>query len=187
MRDWYSRLCDYFPEKEMKTKQHFEALFHEKEGIYQLEEGPDHVLVYLEKPDFIFIDYILVSQSVRGKGTGSIVLDQLKQKGKSIILEVEPVTTIDPDSERRIRFYEKNDFFKMNSICYERVHMVTNELNKMDVFAWTPVYKSEQWVYNRMKDIYQEVHAYKSRELYGCNPQLASEVLWLGLRELTSH
>ena len=184
MRDWYGRLCDYFPEKEMKSKKHFEALFQEKEGIYQLDEGPDHVLVYFEKSDYIFVDYILVTSTVRGKGTGSIVLDKLKQKEKAIILEVEPVTIIDPDSEKRIRFYEKNDFLKMDSIGYERIHMVTNELNKMDVFVWSPVYRTEQWVYDRMTDIYHEVHSYKSTELYGCYPQPASEVLWM--KELTS-
>ena len=162
------RLCDYFPEKEMKSKKHFEALFQEKEGIYQLDEGPDHVLVYFEKSDYIFVDYILVTSTVRGKGTGSIVLDKLKQKEKAIILEVEPVTIIDPDSEKRIRFYEKNDFLKMDSIGYERIHMVTNELNKMDVFVWSPIYRTEQWVHDRMTDIYHEVHAYKSTELYGC-------------------
>ena len=83
MRDWYGRLCDYFPEKEMKSKKHFDTLFQEKEGIYQLDEGPDHVLVYFEKSDYIFVDYILVTSTVRGKGTGSIVLDKLKTKGKS--------------------------------------------------------------------------------------------------------
>ena len=179
MSDWYGRLRDYFPEKEMKSKKHFDTLFQDKEGIYQLDEGPDHVLVYFEKPDYIFVDYILVTSNVRGKGTGSIVLNKLKTKGKAILLEVEPVTVIDPDSEKRIRFYEKNDFLNMDSIGYERIHMVTNELNKMDIFTWSSVYRTEQWVFDRMKDIYHEVHAYKATELYGCLPQPASEVLWM--------
>jgi hypothetical protein len=179
MNDWYTRLTDYFPEKEMKSKKHFELLFHEKEGIYQLEEGPDHVIVYFEKPNYIFIDYILVNGSSRGKGTGSMILDSLKQKGKAIILEVEPVTHIDPDSEKRIRFYEKNDFYRVDSIEYERIHLVTNELNKMDVFCWAPVHRTEQWVFDRMQDIYEEVHTFKTMELYGRTPQSVSEVLWM--------
>lgn len=183
MRDWYSRLTDYFPEKEMKSKKHFEILFHEKQGIYQLEESQEHVLVYFEKSDYIFIDYILVSRNNRGNGRGSTILDQLKRKGKAIILEVEPVTLIDPDSEKRIHFYEKNGFFKRDTIRYERIHMVTNELNKMDIFCWSPVHRTEEWVYDRMKTIYDDVHAFKARELYGCNPQSVSDVL--GLRELT--
>ncbi|MGG1679780.1 GNAT family N-acetyltransferase [Neobacillus sp. NRS-1170] len=183
MRDWYTRLTDYFPEKEMKSKKHFEILFQEKPGIYQVEESQDHVLVYFEKADYIFVDYILVARNTRGTGRGSVIIDQLKQKGKAIILEVEPVTLIDPDSEKRIRFYEKNDFLKMESISYERIHMVTNELNTMDIFCWFPVPRTEQWVYDQMKEIYTEVHAFKAREMYGRNPQSDSEVLWL--RELT--
>lgn len=182
MSDWYTRLTDYFPEKEMKSKNHFELLFHEKEGNYQLEEGPDHVLVYFEKSDYCFIDYILVSGSSRGKGTGSRILDQLKQRGKAIILEVEPVTHLDIDSEKRIRFYEKNGFFKMDSIQYERIHLVTNELNSMDIFCWSPVQTTDQWVFDRMQDVYDEVHAYKTMELYGRTAQQVSDVLWL--REL---
>lgn len=180
MRDWYGRLRDYFPEKEMKSKQHFELLFQEKKEIYQLEESPDHILVSLEKSDYVFIDYILVDASSRGKGTGSIVLDQLKRKGKAIILEVEPITISDPDSEKRIRFYEKNGFSMMNSIRYERIHMITKELSKMHILAWTPDSRTEEWVFEQMKDIYNEAHAYKSMELYGCHPQSASEVLWMG-------
>ncbi|NRD77837.1 GNAT family N-acetyltransferase [Bacillus sp. BRMEA1] len=183
MKDWYARLTDYFPEKEMKTRRHFEILFHEKQGIYQLEESQDHVLVYFETSECIFIDYILVTQNNRGNGRGGQILDQLKRKGKAIILEVEPVSIIDPDSDKRIRFYEKNHFLKMNSIQYERIHMVTNELNKMDIFCWLPVHRTEQWVYDQMKAIYEGVHAFKAKEMYGRNPQPVSDVLWM--RELT--
>ncbi|WP_165350634.1 MULTISPECIES: GNAT family N-acetyltransferase [Bacillaceae] len=182
MSDWYTRLTEYFPEKEMKSKKHFEILFQEKKGMYQLLEGPDYVLVYFEQSDYIFIDFILVGGGSRGKGIGSMVLDHLKKEGKAIILEVEPATVKDPDSEKRIRFYEMNDFLKMNSIQYERIHMVTNELNKMDIFCWSPVHRTEQWVYDKMKAVYDEVHAFKARELYGRNPQPVSDVLWM--REL---
>ena len=80
------------------------------------------------------------------------------------------MTVIDPDSEKRIRFYEKNDFLNMDSIGYERIHMVTNELNKMDIFAWSSVYRTEQWVFDRMKESIYEVHAYKATELYQAFP-----------------
>jgi GNAT superfamily N-acetyltransferase len=177
--DWYSKLRGYFPEKEMKSKEHFEILFQDNKQSYKLLEGPDHVVVYFEQSDYLFIDYILVSGSSRGKGRGSIILNELKQKGKAIILEVEPASVEDPESEKRIRFYEKNSFLKKDSIGYERIHVVTKELNKMDIFCWSPVPATQQWVYDRMKDVYAEVHTYKVRELYGCNPQPVSEVLWL--------
>lgn len=182
MTDWYTRLTEYFPEKEMKAKKHFEILFNEKKGSYQLEESTDYLLVYFEGADYIFIDYVLVARNNRGSGKGSWILEQLKQKGKAIILEVEPVTSKDPDSEKRIRFYENNHFIKMNSICYERIHMVTNELNKMDIFYWSKVHKTEQWVFDRMRDIYTGVHAFQTQEVYGRSAQPVSDVL--KLREL---
>lgn len=179
MHDWYSKLTSYFPEKEMKSKQHFELLFQEKQESYKLLEGPDHIVIYLEQPDYIFIDFILVFGNNRGRGRGSIILNELKQRRKAIILEVEPATLKDADSERRIRFYEKHGFLKMESIEYERIHVVTNELNKMDIFCWSPVHTTEKWVYDRIKHTYVEVHAYKIEELYGRNPQHVNEVLWL--------
>jgi GNAT superfamily N-acetyltransferase len=183
MSDWYRRLTEYFPEKEMKSRQHFDLLFQEKAGSYQLKEGSDYVLVYFEQADFIFVDYILVTKERRGEGRGSVILDLLKEMGKAIILEVEPANRFDPDSEKRLRFYEHNDFLVMDSIQYERIHMVTNELNIMDVYCWAPLHINEQWAYDKMKAVYEEVHAYKSRELYGCHPQPVSDVL--KMRELT--
>ena len=177
--NWYSRLKQYFPEREMKSKIHFETLFQEKQESYQILEGEDFIVVYFEQCDYIFIDYILVSGSSRGKGVGSFVLNEFKKRGKAIILEVEPISLIDPDSEKRIRFYARHDFEKMDEISYERNHMVTKELNKMDIYCWSQTPKTQQWVLACMQEIYVEVHAYKVKEIYGEPPQQASDVLWL--------
>ncbi|MDM5335608.1 GNAT family N-acetyltransferase [Ureibacillus composti] len=176
--NWFNRLREYFPEREMKSKQHFELLFQEKQATYQLMEGPDFIVVYFEQQDYIFIDYILVTGG-RGKGVGTKVLSELKSKGKAIILEVEPISPLDPDSEKRIRFYQRHDFLRMDSINYERIHMVTNELNVMDIYCWSPAGVSEEWVLEQMKEIYTEVHAFKTYEVYGKDAQPVSEVLKL--------
>ncbi|MDN4494093.1 GNAT family N-acetyltransferase [Ureibacillus aquaedulcis] len=178
-KDWYERLKEYFPEREMKSKQHFECLLKEKYEKYQIMEADDYVVVYFEQLDYIFIDYILVSGNARGKGIGGKVLDLFKEKGKAIILEVEPVTIQDPDSEKRIRFYERNDFSKMENIGYERIHNVSKELNKMDIYCWSKMEPTEEWVLQKMSEIYTNVHAYKTLELYGVIPQSTAEVLWL--------
>lgn len=142
-------------------------------------EGLDYLVVYFEQQEYIFIDYILVSGNSRGKGVGTVVLNELKSKGKAIVLEVEPISEIDPDSEKRIRFYQRHGFLIVDNIGYERVHLVTNELNKMDIHSWSPQCVTEQWVLDCMKEIYSEVHAYKVKEIFGRDPQPASEVLWL--------
>lgn len=178
-KDWYERLKEYFPEREMKSKQHFEILLKEKNEMYQVLEADDYVVVYFEQLDYIFIDYILVSGNARGKGIGGKVLNLFKEKGKAIILEVEPITVEDPDSEKRIRFYERNGFKRMEEICYERIHNVSKELNKMDIYCWSNAEASEEWVLEKMKEIYSSVHAYKTQELYGVDPQSVIQVLWL--------
>jgi hypothetical protein len=120
-----------------------------------------------------------VSGNTRGKGVGRQLLNKLKEKGKAIILEVEPITAQDPDSEKRIRFYKRQEFYTMENIGYERIHMVSKELNKMDILCWSEVEPAEDWVLEKMKDIYLNVHAYKTEELYGMEPQSVREVLWL--------
>lgn len=177
MSTWYKALEKYFPANEMKSKEHFHVLLEEKQTAYKIEEGPDHVLVYFEKEDFLFVDFMLVHSQNRSKGVGSTVINQLKLKNKPIILEVEPASLADPDTEKRIRFYEKVGFRHMDSIKYTRIHPVTKELNEMELYYWSPVSLSEEWAIEKMTVVYEEVHSYHSYNLYGTPPQEIHEVL----------
>jgi hypothetical protein len=161
----------------MKSKKHFEILFHEKKEIYQLEESKDHLLVYFEKSDYIFIDYILVAESSRGKGIGSTVLDLLKGKGKAIILEVEPVDYEDTDTEKRLRFYKREGFEHASSIGYRRRSLATNEVNPMEILYWSPTDAGEEAIYEGMKATYEQIHTYKDKELYGESYDKVDQVL----------
>lgn len=182
MANWYQTLNDYFPAQEMKSREHFEILFNECGDSYKKDEGPAYLVVYYEGEDYIFIDYILVNGSNRGNGVGSRVIERFKRKGKPIILEVEPAADTDPDSKKRVRFYEKAGFKKSPAITYERKHIITGDLNIMDVFYWAPSKKSEEWALERMQDIYEKVHCYKAEEVYGKTMQPVDEVLSLNQR-----
>lgn len=179
MGTWHDKLAGYFPAKEMKTKEHMETLFKERGELYRLEEGQDYVLMYLEKPDFIFIDYILITGENRGKGLGSKLIARLKRKNKPIVLEVDPVCESDPVTKKRVHFYERNGFRKAENIGYERIHVVTGELNVMDIFCWSPHYVTEQWIYEKMKTAYSEVHTFRAEEVYGKTMQPVSDVIWM--------
>ncbi|WP_156154105.1 hypothetical protein [Domibacillus tundrae] len=96
MSTWYTALKEYFPANEMKSKEHFDLLLSDKEALYKIEEGPEYVLVYFEKEDFLFVDYMLVQSRNRSEGIGSKVINQLKHKNKPIILEVEPISVHGP-------------------------------------------------------------------------------------------
>ncbi|MCM3765092.1 N-acetyltransferase [Neobacillus niacini] len=174
---WYEKLNQYFPIEEMKSKEHMDTLLKERSDIYHKEEGRYHVLMYAELNDFIFIDYLFVSKDARGQGLGHKLLEKLKQKGKPIILEVEPVNYEDSDTEKRLRFYKRNGFEHAQSIGYERRSLATNEVNKMEILYWAPNNESEEMIFEAMKKTYNLIHTYKDQQFYGESYQPADEVL----------
>lgn len=175
--NWYEKLNQYFPIEEMKSKEHMEALLHEKKDIYHKDEGKNHVLMYAELPDFIFIDYLFVSKDARGEGLGSKLINKLKDKNKPIILEVEPVNYEDSDSEKRLKFYQKQGFKHAESIGYERRSLATNEVNKLEILYWAPNNESEEEIFEAMQQTYTLIHTFKDKELYGESYQPVHEVL----------
>ena len=64
----------------------------------------------MELDTFIFIDYLLVLKESRGQGLGHKLLEELKEKDKPIILEVEPVNYEDSDTEKDSIFIKEKDF-----------------------------------------------------------------------------
>ncbi|MBM7604077.1 GNAT superfamily N-acetyltransferase [Metabacillus crassostreae] len=175
--NWYEKLNQYFPIEEMKSKEHLEVLLKEKGDIYHKDEGKHHVMMYVELDDFVFIDYIFVSKDARGEGLGNKLIDKLKKKRKPIILEVEPVNYEDTDSEKRLKFYQREGFKHATSIGYERRSLATNEVNKMEILYWAPNNESEEQVYDAMKQTYKLIHTFKDKELYGDSYQPVDDVL----------
>jgi GNAT superfamily N-acetyltransferase len=175
--NWYEKLNQYFPIEEMKSKDHIDALLDEKGDIYHKDEGKKHVLMYAELDDFIFIDYLFVSKDARGEGLGSKLIDKLKKKDKPIILEVEPVNYEDTDTEKRLKFYQRQGFKHAQSIGYERRSLATNEVNKLEILYWAPNNESEEEIYEAMKKTYKLIHTFKDAEFYGESYQPVHEVL----------
>ncbi|PLR97607.1 GNAT family N-acetyltransferase [Bacillus sp. T33-2] len=174
---WYEKLNQYFPVEEMKSKEHMETLLKERSDIYHKDEGPHHVLMYAELDDFVFIDYLFVSKNARGQGLGHQLLDKLKEKGKPIILEVEPVNYQDSDTEKRLRFYKREGFEHARAIGYERRSLATKEINAMEILYWAPEGETEQAVFEAMTKTYDLIHTYKDQQFYGERYQPAEEVL----------
>ncbi len=178
--NWYKKLNQYFPIEEMKSKEHMEALLQERKEIYHKDEGKHHVMMYAELPDFIFIDYLFVSKDARGEGLGSKLIKKLKNKKKPIILEVEPINYEDTDTEKRLKFYQKQGFRHAESIGYERRSLATNEINKLEILYWAPNDESEENIFEAMKQTYSLIHTFKDKELYGESYQPVHEVLTIG-------
>lgn len=177
--NWYEKLNQYFPIEEMKSKEHMDALLAERGDIYHKDEGPNHVLMYAELDDFIFIDYLFVSKDARGQGLGNKLIEKLKEKKKPILLEVEPVSYEDTDTEKRLQFYKRAGFIHASSIGYQRRSLATNEVNSMEILYWSPNEESEDSIYEGMRKTYKMIHTYKDKQLYGKEYQNVDEVLSL--------
>jgi len=175
--DWYEKLNQYFPIVEMKSKEHMETLLKERSDIYHKDEGPNYIMMYVELDNFIFIDYLLVSNKARGQRLGHKLLEKLKQKGKPIILEVEPINYEDSDTEKRLRFYKREGFEHAQSIGYTRRSLATKEMNSMEILYWAPNNESEDMIYDAMKQTYNMIHTYKDQHFYGESYQPVEEVL----------
>ncbi|MFP7222763.1 GNAT family N-acetyltransferase [Priestia filamentosa] len=177
--NWYEKLSEYFPVEEMKSKDHIEALLSEQGDIYHKDESSNHVLMYVEFDEFLFIDYLFVSGKTRGQGLGNKLLDKLKDKRKPIILEVEPVDEEDHDTEKRLRFYKRAGFKHARSIGYRRRSLATNEVNTMEILYWSPNEETEEDILEHMKRTYETIHTYKDKQWYGRSYLNADEVLKL--------
>ncbi|MEH7415365.1 GNAT family N-acetyltransferase [Neobacillus drentensis] len=174
---WYEKLNQYFPIEEMKSKEHMETLMKERSDIYHKDEGPNHVLMYVELDNFIFIDYLYVSKNARGQGLGHKLIEKMKHREKPIILEVEPVNYEDSDTAKRLRFYKREGFEHAESIGYARRSLATYEINKMEILYWAPHNESEEIIFDAMKKTYNLIHTYKDKRFYGESYQPVEEVL----------
>lgn len=175
--NWYEKLNQYFPIEEMKSKEHMDTLLKEKGSVYYKDEGPYHVLMYAEFPNFSFVDYLFVATESRGMGIGSKTLQMLKDKKKAIILEVEPVNYEDTDTEKRLRFYSREGFEHASSIGYNRRSIATGEENSMEILYWAPNDESEEEIFEAMKKMYEDIHTYKDEHFYGESYESVDEVL----------
>lgn len=177
---WYDALNLYFPVEEMKSREHIETLLEERGHFYRVDHSEDHVLLYVEGEDFVFVDYLLVQASARGKGLGATLLDRLKAKNKPILLEVEPADYEDTDTIKRHRFYEREGFQHAESVRYRRRSLATREVNELEILYWAPDGEtSEEEVYEHMRATYEHVHTWRDEEFYGERYQPVDEVLTL--------
>lgn len=175
--NWYKKLQEYFPVEEMKSKRHMDILLDEKGDVYYKDEGPMHVLMYAEFDQFVFIDYLWVSAASRGQGLGHKLIEKMKAKKKPIILEVEPIDYSDSDSSKRLRFYKREEFTHAQSIGYNRKSLATNEETPLEVLYWAPDEEAEEIIFKQMKKMYEAIHTYKDKEIYGKSYQPSGEVL----------
>lgn len=92
------------------------------------------------------------------------LINKLKEKQKPIILEVEPLDYEDSDTSKRLRFYEREGFTHAESIGYKRRSLATNEINVLEILYWSPENETEEEIYEKMKETYENIHTYKDKQ-----------------------
>lgn len=92
-------------------------------------------------------------------------------------MEVEPIDYDDTDTEKRLKFYSREGFHHARSIGYNRRSLATNEETPMEILYWSPQDDSEEVIYGQMKKMYEDIHTYKDKEIYGKKYQPSEEVL----------
>ncbi len=97
-----------FPLHEQRKPDAQRAILQEPDYQFNLLMEEDHLLGELlcwETPNFIYVEHLCILPQLRGQHCGSRALELLGQRGKPVILEIDP--PIDDISLRRKGFYER--------------------------------------------------------------------------------
>lgn len=105
------------------------------------------------------------------------MIQQLKDKQKTIILEVEPVDENNEDTEKRLRFYFREGFRISEAISYQFQALVSHSETELDIMYWDAQEKTDEQLLDYMVTIYEEIHSYNQKQIYGYEPKPTSEVL----------
>lgn len=125
-------------------------------GYY--DEKLKGVIILWENEEFVMIENFAVDKNCRGEGIGSIMLKEVANKfqDKTIFLEVEE--PYDGISERRIGFYERNNFI-LSEFAYLQPQ-ISDEVNKVPLIlmSYNKVLTHEMFI--KMKPfIYNVIYA----------------------------
>ncbi len=124
-REWFKIYRLYqsaFPREEKKPFSMIRSMKKRgKTDVWYLEEQGKFVglVVTINGPDKILLDYLAVDRKQRGKGFGSEMLRQMREQyaGKGVFLEIETVTESADNYEerkRRKQFYLSNGMTELN-------------------------------------------------------------------------
>ena len=107
-----------FPREERRDEKEQNRVLSKEDYHFDLIIDGDSfigIMLYWEVGEIIFLEHFATTENVRGKGLGAKALEKLKEKGKIILLEIEP--PVDEITNRRYGFYKRNGFI-MNDVYH---------------------------------------------------------------------
>lgn len=123
------------------------------------------IMLYWEVNSLIYLEHFAIRSDLRNKGFGTVALDLLKKKGKTILLEIEP--PVGDITVRRYEFYKRNGFV-MNSFYHiqAKYHFGDADL-ELKILSYPRVLE---------KDEYLAFYEYMTREI-GIQPSASGEIV----------
>ena len=154
-------MIEQFPATELKSYDEFISLltdFDKSYHIYWVKDSDflvGYILFYIDdNRNFLWIDYLAVLPDFYSKGYGRCILDELKNnfsKYRCIYFEVEKPVEEDPNTVRRVRFYESCGCKKLDCEYY---YPNKDGCLPMDLYA-LEIYNSS----SLKKDILEDIHS----------------------------
>lgn len=161
--DIFPLLEEAFPETELRTKADQKALLQEPcyrlYGVKGAMESYLAVFAIWEIETFLYIEHFAVKKEYHNRGYGGALLDNLlEEKGKPVVLEVEPPK--DALTRRRVGFYQRHGF-AFNGYPYLQPPMRKGHgMLPLRLMTWPGGIDEE--TYERYKDrLYRIVYKYK--------------------------
>lgn len=159
-----------FPAAERRTKEGQRAVLgnpaYRMRGICEPEDGGAEgalcaFIGYWELESGIFLEHLATVESCRGKGYGRMLIEECiqegREKGKPLFLEIEPVDEADPMTGRREAFYHRCGFFT-NDFYYEQMPLKEGDKPiPLWVMSW-PKAMEEKGFLPYKREIYREVY-----------------------------
>ena len=101
-----------------------------------------------------FLLYFAVAEDLRGKGYGSAILNMLKQKYDTVILNIEPLVDDAPNldqRQRRYRFYRKNGFRDTGYYAWDigGIYRVLSSTGQLELPAFERLFARLTWGFKK--------------------------------------
>lgn len=156
-----------FPPAERRTREGQRAVLEHPSYRMRViqEDGQVYAFIgYWELQSCIFLEHLATVEHSRGRGYGRKLMEECiqegREKGKPLFLEIEPVTQEDPMTGRREALYHRCGFFT-NDFYYEQMPLKEgDEPIPLWVMSW-PKAMDEEEFFPYKKEIYQVVYGIK--------------------------
>lgn len=123
------------------------------------------IMLYWETSNFIYLEHLAILPEFRNKGIGSQALQFLKNKEKTLILEIEP--PIDSITMSRYKFYERNGFLSTSHQHIQAKYHLGDRDLELKILSYPTQITTKQ---------YLEFQDYMTKEV-GIKPNYAGNVV----------